>query len=1043
MKFILTILFLLLFQSDYCQTGKQLHYNFRHIDHFDGLANNIVTWITQDKKGFMWIGTMNGLQRYDGTWFRTYRDPFLEEGGSYAGILKISWVGDELWVSSNDKIFKYNPLNNLFVKVDPNTFINKSYKYKEFTDEHKKQWFVGDYIVYSYDPAMKKINYEYATLDSGVSKKPGLLYDEVNQWYWSFYLNGGSIFDVKTKKAYSYAAILNEIFPKLINEHFTPIDIKSMLIDSDHNLWISMWGENFVRYNLITKKGSYYTVSKIVTNPKYKNNSTGPMFVETIFEDNHQNVWLGTYSKGLLRYNRKTDDFDYVILEKNNNSGLRYNYEIFTIFQDKQENIWVGTDAGISIFNPYNNLFKTVSPSDGAKDKTLPPQEISSLYQTRNKDIVVGTWGGGTTFFDSAFKFEKNHLFRNPRMNLVWSITDDSEGRIWAGCQAGFITRFYPDGSFLDTLRPKEMHNSTIRSIIKDKTGNIYFGLHNGTISKWSARENKFYDYNFGKNYSIKKSPVSNLFMDTHNKLWTCTGNGFFRFDLIKMVYVDSFFSDKKRKNSLKNNRPTAVQQLNDSTLMIGYLNGGGGYFNMNSKEFTSWDLNDDISSNTVTAIKEDEKGNIWFTTGFGLYNFTVGNEKNAVNFLMDKRIINSPFYTFSFTQLANGEWATASATELLIFDPKKLEEEKQKPFPVEITGFKIFENRIFIDSFLQYNAPLHLNHNQNNLTIEFAVLNYSSLTDLKFFYQLEGLDKVWIDAGHNHFAGYTNLSPGHYTFKVKSVNGNNESAISRLSIYISAPFWQTIWFQLLVLACVAFVVYKLVLRRIKVIRKESELKQKISETEMAALRAQMNPHFIFNCINAIDNLIQTGEKDNATTYLAMFARLIRNVLDSSKNNIIPFQRDLESIKLYIELEQFRCSNKFSYTIDTDADLLNGDYKVPPLIIQPFIENAIHHGLLNKESGSGQLSISISLKEDYIKYTIIDNGVGRERAAALNLINKPEHLSYGIAISTERLDRYNEDFDSIQIIDLYENSLPAGTKVEINIKADESKVANV
>jgi LytS/YehU family sensor histidine kinase len=229
------------------------------------------------------------------------------------------------------------------------------------------------------------------------------------------------------------------------------------------------------------------------------------------------------------------------------------------------------------------------------------------------------------------------------------------------------------------------------------------------------------------------------------------------------------------------------------------------------------------------------------------------------------------------------------------------------------------------------------------------------------------------------------------------------------------------------------------VLRRIKVIRKESELKQKITETEMAALRAQMNPHFIFNCINAIDNLIQTGEKDDATTYLAMFARLIRNVLESSKNNIIPFQKDLESIKLYIKLEQLRCSNKFRYTIDTDADLLNGDYKVPPLIIQPFIENAIHHGLLNKESGTGELKISIFLKEDFINYMIVDNGVGRERAAALTGINKPEHLSYGIAISTERLERYNEDFDSIQITDLYDKSMPVGTKVEINIKTDESK----
>ena len=475
---------------------------------------------------------------------------------------------------------------------------------------------------------------------------------------------------------------------------------------------------------------------------------------------------------------------------------------------------------------------------------------------------------------------------------------------------------------------------------------------------------------------------------------------------------------------------------------MLGYFYGGGGYFNINSKKFTSWNLNREISSKTIAAIAQDEKGDIWFTADFGLYNFTQGNDKSAVNFLMDRRLIHSPFYASAFIKLCNGQWATATSTELLIFDPKKLAEEKQKTFPVEITGFKIFDKPVFVDSFLHYKAPLHLNYKENSITLEFATLNYASLTDVKTFYQLEGLDKEWIDAGHNHFTNYTNLSPGHYTFKVKSKNGNNESAVSGLSIYISAPFWQTAWFQLLVFVCVAFIVYLLVLRRIKTIRKESTLKQKISETEMAALRAQMNPHFIFNCINAIDNLIQNGEKDNATTYLAMFARLIRNVLESSKNNIIPFQRDLEAIKLFIELEQFRCSNKFSYAINTDQDLLNGDYKVPPLIIQPFIENAIHHGLLNKEAGNSQLDIFIVLKEDYIQYTISDNGVGRERSHQLNVLNKPEHISYGIAISTERLDRYNDDADSIQITDLYENNQPAGTKVEIKIKADESKVTN-
>lgn len=1037
MKCIFSILFLIFCKINYCQTGKQLHFNFRHIDQFDGLANNTVTSINQDKKGFIWIGTMNGLQRYDGTWFRTYRDVFLEEGGSFAGIEKVSWINGELWVMSGSQMFKYNPSNNQFVTFDPYNFINKSYKYMQFIDGNNKHWFVGEYIVYSFDSLTKKTNYEYTTLVSSTLNHKNLFYDATNKQYWYIFPTGSMVFDVKTKKAYTTADSIKNILPPIIKNKLKQVNLKTMLIDSEHNLWMSTWGGGLMRFNLLTKKGRDYSLNKIKAGEEGFVKSMGPMAVNVFFEDNHKNLWLGTYTNGLLRYDRKNDKFDYVIEDKSNINAIRYNYEVFTIFQDKQENIWVGTDAGISVFNPYNNLFKTISVGENSTPLAL--NEIEALYQTKEKKIIVGTWGGGSTFFDSTFTFEKSIYFKAYDRNLCWCYIEDSDGNIWGGCQHGYINRFHADGSFKDFIRPAEAGNSTIRCMAKDKAGNIYFGLHNGNIIKWQSQTNKFYGFNFGKPGSTSHNPVTDLFIDNHDNIWACTWNGFYRFDPAKMIFIDSFFSDKSRINSMKNNRPTSIEQLNDSTLIIGYNNGGGGYFNMKSKEFFSWNLNDEISTKTVSSVKEDQYRNVWFTADFGLYNFTPGNERNAVNFLMDKTVVHSPFTSSSFIKSANGQWATATTTELLIFDPVKLEKEKQKSFPVEITGFRIFENPVFIDSFLRYNAPLQLAYNENSITLEFATLNFASLTDVKYFYQLEGLDKDWIDGGRNDFAGYTNLSPGHYTFKVKTVNGNNESPISTLSINISSPFWQTIWFRLLALACIAFLIYQLVLRRIKVIRKESELKQKITETEMAALRAQMNPHFIFNCINAIDNLIQTGEKDNATTYLAMFARLIRNVLDSSKNNIIPFQKDLESIRLYIELEQLRCSNKFSYTIDTDSDLLNGDYKIPPLIIQPFIENAIHHGLLNKESGSGELKIWIFLKEDFINYVIVDNGVGRERAAALNGINKPEHLSYGIAISTERLERYNEDFDCIQITDLYDKNTPVGTKVEINIKTDESK----
>ena len=220
----------------------------------------------------------------------------------------------------------------------------------------------------------------------------------------------------------------------------------------------------------------------------------------------------------------------------------------------------------------------------------------------------------------------------------------------------------------------------------------------------------------------------------------------------------------------------------------------------------------------------------------------------------------------------------------------------------------------------------------------------------------------------------------------------------------------------------------------------QSALKRKALELEMQALRAQMNPHFIFNCLSAIDNLIQTSQSDKATTYLARFAKLIRGVLDSSKNNMVPFQKDFETLRLYLEMEQFRCNNKFRYDLDADPELLQGDYKVPPLIIQPFVENAIHHGLLNKQDNNRKVQVSAQLKDHHIVYSITDNGVGRKKAAILKEINKPGQQSYGIAITRERIHLHNKNgvSNDVLITDLENEGMPSGTKAVVRIHSSES-----
>ncbi|MEO6870190.1 MAG: histidine kinase, partial [Ginsengibacter sp.] len=212
-------------------------------------------------------------------------------------------------------------------------------------------------------------------------------------------------------------------------------------------------------------------------------------------------------------------------------------------------------------------------------------------------------------------------------------------------------------------------------------------------------------------------------------------------------------------------------------------------------------------------------------------------------------------------------------------------------------------------------------------------------------------------------------------------------------------------------------------------------MNEQLSKAKLDALRSQMNPHFIFNCINSIDALIQSNDKYYATVYLNKFAKLLRNILDSSKQNTVSLSKDLETLQLYIELEKFRNENKFTATINADDELLEDDYKVPPLIVQPFVENSILHGLRYRNDNNGRLSISVNKRTNYIQYIIEDNGVGR------NTNNKhiqKDKTSYGITMSNERVRLFNnEENASVKIIDLFEAGNPSGTRVEVLLKIEE------
>ncbi|HEV2830675.1 MAG TPA: histidine kinase [Hanamia sp.] len=262
-------------------------------------------------------------------------------------------------------------------------------------------------------------------------------------------------------------------------------------------------------------------------------------------------------------------------------------------------------------------------------------------------------------------------------------------------------------------------------------------------------------------------------------------------------------------------------------------------------------------------------------------------------------------------------------------------------------------------------------------------------------------------------------------------------SQIQKRDIVFKNALLLVIIILLLLVIVTAFFIYNNFQSKKK--RGEAALKQKITETKMELLRSQMNPHFIFNSLNSIENFMMRYERRTASEYLTKFSELIRIMLDSSRTDLVPFFKSLEAIQLYVELERLRFNNKFTFELTIDLALSDGDYMVPPLLIQAYVENAILHGLSQSEADGLKLSITATLQNEYIIYIIEDNGIGREQSAKYKQHNKPFHKSLGSELTQERIDIFNLQHNAesgVVITDLYnKNNEPCGTRVQVKIKA--------
>ena len=306
-------------------------------------------------------------------------------------------------------------------------------------------------------------------------------------------------------------------------------------------------------------------------------------------------------------------------------------------------------------------------------------------------------------------------------------------------------------------------------------------------------------------------------------------------------------------------------------------------------------------------------------------------------------------------------------------------------------------------------------------------------------------LTSTWIPlSSNNDLVRFPSLLPGKYAFEVKAINEDGVgSTTKRVSFYIDAPFYRKWWFYLLVTAGLIVLVSLIFMIRIREIRKQNkllldkeQLEKKFSQSQLTALRSQMNPHFVFNALNSIQDYIVSSQKEEAGDYLGLFADLMRKYLNQSQQEEISLKEEIETLEMYLQLEKIRFEETLSYSLEVSPKLNLVKTKVPVMLTQPLIENAIKHGLLHKKEGR-QLRISFGIKTEDLVVTVIDNGIGRKRSAEINrTIRKKGHEPFASSALQKRIELINKEWKSkikVRYTDLSDGQQPTGTKVEVII----------
>lgn len=839
----------------------QQQYLFSHLGKREGLAADIVMATQQDAKGYIWIATTEGLERFDGQRFVLFRHRLNDSTSIPRDKIMHALIdkSNRLWL-----LFEYNSVG--YMSLNDQHFHHIPVRLDEAKlrrgEGHLFMDSAGHVSLVLHRQAVLTFDehsHEFSTaanpfpLPQGWN--PNWLYQDGQAGNYWIACDSGLLKYNPVRKTLSRRGHNDDNDP--IIAHYAPLTHVSLpYLDRKGRFWLSAWppDHGYAFYSFDTHSGRWHDWEPPITMMvRYKYHE-----IHYLGEQSDGTIWIAGINL-LAELRNNSDNFELLQSQFTGEFNLHYDL-VQHLLEDRERNIWISSDKGLYRFNPAAQVFHTISDRWPGKDTVYTP-EVTDILQTRNGEILVSTWGNGIFAYDSNFKpLDRQicNLSRTGKEVMTWCLHERLNGDIWRGNQEGRLIIFHQSTHTEDNLLLPVFKGSTIRQIAEDKEGNCWLGTHKGDLIKWVAASNTFMVVqNLG-------SPVQRLYTDKQGNIWAATvKTGIYTIDPLDGHTIYHYTAEGPEGQRLMNIGVTDIVQTSDSVFLI--ASGALHVLNPYTHHIRVILPVNGVPASTINSLIMDRRGYCWIATENGLCKMDIRNEARS-SFSEADGIGSGTFSIGSACLLKDGRIAIGTAHDFMVFRPEDITSENQQPPDVEIGNIALMNKWLSMDSLSRLDH-IELPYDRNAIRIVFSTLTYQNSYGIG--YKLEGLDKDWIPSESNE-AIYNYLPPGQYVFKVNAMNSLGVHSLHTREIHITVmpPFWRSWWFYGCVALALAAILYAFDRQRMQKKASLQEIRSNISDnlheeihtalehinvlSEIARIKAGKAPEQSINYINEI-----------------------------------------------------------------------------------------------------------------------------------------------------------------------------------------------